>query len=249
MRAGVAIEEDDSGLPVARCYIRDPFGNRIELVDERDAGFSAALTRQPGAPVARHDGPRQPVGLERVGVGRQDAARVAGLDRVEERGRLPLVGVGPVRDGADRRPVVVADVPVALAALRSLGERRDEPVRDELDLDDRRRQAARVRERPDRAAVEAEDRRGAVGDVGPAAARAGCRVVEAAPTTVASPIEQSREVVQVGRLLDDLPAALLGPAPPGRTRRRIEPAGDDELGAAPSSQSRTSVRMSRARRW
>ena len=32
---------DDSDLPVARCYIRDPFGNRIELDDERDAGFSA----------------------------------------------------------------------------------------------------------------------------------------------------------------------------------------------------------------
>ena len=40
--SGVAIEEDDSDLPVARCYIRDPFGNRIELDDERDAGFSAA---------------------------------------------------------------------------------------------------------------------------------------------------------------------------------------------------------------
>jgi catechol 2,3-dioxygenase-like lactoylglutathione lyase family enzyme len=39
--AGVAIEEDDARLPVRRCYIRDPFGNRIELDDERDAGFSA----------------------------------------------------------------------------------------------------------------------------------------------------------------------------------------------------------------
>ena len=39
--AGIAIEEDDSGLPVSRCYVRDPFGNRIELDDERDAGFSA----------------------------------------------------------------------------------------------------------------------------------------------------------------------------------------------------------------
>ena len=39
--AGVAIEEDDTGLPVTRCYIRDPFGNRIELDDARDAGFSA----------------------------------------------------------------------------------------------------------------------------------------------------------------------------------------------------------------
>ena len=38
--SGHAIEDDDSGLPVARCYVRDPFGNRIELVDGRDAGFS-----------------------------------------------------------------------------------------------------------------------------------------------------------------------------------------------------------------
>lgn len=38
--AGVAIEEDGSGLAVRRCYVRDPFGNRIELVDARDAGFS-----------------------------------------------------------------------------------------------------------------------------------------------------------------------------------------------------------------
>ena len=39
--AGIAIVEDDAGLPVARCYMRDPFGNRIELVDAADAGFSA----------------------------------------------------------------------------------------------------------------------------------------------------------------------------------------------------------------
>jgi catechol 2,3-dioxygenase-like lactoylglutathione lyase family enzyme len=38
--AGVEPVDDDSGLPVARCYIRDPFGNRIELVDAADAGFS-----------------------------------------------------------------------------------------------------------------------------------------------------------------------------------------------------------------
>jgi catechol 2,3-dioxygenase-like lactoylglutathione lyase family enzyme len=37
--ADVAIDEDDSGLPVRRCYVRDPFGNRIELIDERDGGF------------------------------------------------------------------------------------------------------------------------------------------------------------------------------------------------------------------
>lgn len=39
-QAGVAIEEDDSGLAVRRCYVRDPFGNRIELVDAADTGFS-----------------------------------------------------------------------------------------------------------------------------------------------------------------------------------------------------------------
>jgi catechol 2,3-dioxygenase-like lactoylglutathione lyase family enzyme len=38
--AGVAIEEDDTGLPVRRFYVRDPFGNRIELDDDRDGGFS-----------------------------------------------------------------------------------------------------------------------------------------------------------------------------------------------------------------
>lgn len=38
--AGFPVMEDDSGLPVRRCYIHDPFGNRIELVDARDAGFS-----------------------------------------------------------------------------------------------------------------------------------------------------------------------------------------------------------------
>ena len=38
--ANVPIEEDDTGLPIRRCYVRDPFGNRIELVDSRDAGFS-----------------------------------------------------------------------------------------------------------------------------------------------------------------------------------------------------------------
>src|SRR4051794_2643485 len=38
--AGVATEDDDSGLAVRRCYVRDPFGNRLELVDAADAGFS-----------------------------------------------------------------------------------------------------------------------------------------------------------------------------------------------------------------
>ena len=38
--AGVEIVEDDSGLPVDRCYVGDPFGNRIELVASADSGFS-----------------------------------------------------------------------------------------------------------------------------------------------------------------------------------------------------------------
>lgn len=48
--AGIALVEDDSGLPIARCYIADPFGNRIELVDATDAGFSTATA-------SRVDGP------------------------------------------------------------------------------------------------------------------------------------------------------------------------------------------------
>lgn len=39
--AGIEVLEDDSGVPVARCYVRDPFGNRLELIDAVDAGFSA----------------------------------------------------------------------------------------------------------------------------------------------------------------------------------------------------------------
>ncbi len=38
--AGITLEEDDSGLPVARGYLREPFGNRVELVDAAGAGFS-----------------------------------------------------------------------------------------------------------------------------------------------------------------------------------------------------------------
>jgi catechol 2,3-dioxygenase-like lactoylglutathione lyase family enzyme len=43
--AGIPIEEDDSGIPVRRCYVRDPFNNRIELVDARDGGFSVTGRR------------------------------------------------------------------------------------------------------------------------------------------------------------------------------------------------------------
>lgn len=36
----VTIDEDASDLGVARCYVSDPFGNRIELVAADDAGFT-----------------------------------------------------------------------------------------------------------------------------------------------------------------------------------------------------------------
>jgi len=45
--AGVAVEDDRSGLALRRCYVHDPFGNRIELIDERDAGFTAKRPRRP----------------------------------------------------------------------------------------------------------------------------------------------------------------------------------------------------------
>lgn len=38
---GAPVVEDEANLGVARCYTADPFGNRIELVDATDAGFTA----------------------------------------------------------------------------------------------------------------------------------------------------------------------------------------------------------------
>ena len=43
--AGVPVHEDESTLPVRRCYTADPFGNRIELIDVRDAGFTDPAAR------------------------------------------------------------------------------------------------------------------------------------------------------------------------------------------------------------
>ena len=43
--AGVEPIDDDSGLPVDRCYVMDPFGNRLELIDAADAGFSGQAAR------------------------------------------------------------------------------------------------------------------------------------------------------------------------------------------------------------
>ena len=37
---GARIVEDDSGVGLRRCYTEDPFGNRIELIEAGDAGFS-----------------------------------------------------------------------------------------------------------------------------------------------------------------------------------------------------------------
>lgn len=38
--AGVATRDDDVDIGVRRLYAADPFGNRLELVDARDAGFT-----------------------------------------------------------------------------------------------------------------------------------------------------------------------------------------------------------------
>ena len=43
--AGIEPIEDDSGLAVDRCYVMDPFGNRLELVDATDSGFSGQAAR------------------------------------------------------------------------------------------------------------------------------------------------------------------------------------------------------------
>lgn len=37
---GAIIAEDESGIDVRRCYTADPFGNRIELIEAQDAGFT-----------------------------------------------------------------------------------------------------------------------------------------------------------------------------------------------------------------
>ena len=46
-------------LAVGRCYVRDPFGNRLELVDAADAGFLAALSRRPDTAAGRQSPPRR----------------------------------------------------------------------------------------------------------------------------------------------------------------------------------------------
>ena len=51
----VEVIEDDAEIPIQRCYVNDPFGNRIELIDVRDAGFTTA-PRRPGASEAASSG-------------------------------------------------------------------------------------------------------------------------------------------------------------------------------------------------
>jgi hypothetical protein len=40
---GAPVVEDSSGLAIRRCYTADPFGNRVELIDARDAGLSSGV--------------------------------------------------------------------------------------------------------------------------------------------------------------------------------------------------------------
>jgi catechol 2,3-dioxygenase-like lactoylglutathione lyase family enzyme len=39
--AGTRMAEDETGMELRRLYVEDPFGNRIELVEAADAGFTA----------------------------------------------------------------------------------------------------------------------------------------------------------------------------------------------------------------
>jgi hypothetical protein len=43
----VAVVEDDSGAAIQRIYVADPFGNRIELIDASDAGFTERRRHRP----------------------------------------------------------------------------------------------------------------------------------------------------------------------------------------------------------
>jgi catechol 2,3-dioxygenase-like lactoylglutathione lyase family enzyme len=43
--AGVPTRDDESTFAIRRFYAWDPFGNRLELVDRRDAGFTEAPAR------------------------------------------------------------------------------------------------------------------------------------------------------------------------------------------------------------
>ncbi len=42
---GVTITDDDSGVALRRFYVHDPFGNRLEIIDQRNRGFTRRDTR------------------------------------------------------------------------------------------------------------------------------------------------------------------------------------------------------------
>ena len=116
-------------------------------------------------------------------------------------------------------------MPVALAAIRILAQRRQQAVRGELDLDRARREPVRAGERSDGAVGEAQDGGRRVGDVARPFGIAVANRHRADHVGFADQV--ASEVVQVGRLLDHLAAALPNPRPPGRWRRAAEPAGHD----------------------
>jgi catechol 2,3-dioxygenase-like lactoylglutathione lyase family enzyme len=47
---GVAVLEDDARTGIRRLWVADPFGNRIELIDARDGGFTERRRRRPVDP-------------------------------------------------------------------------------------------------------------------------------------------------------------------------------------------------------
>ena len=87
------------------------------------------------------------------------------------------------------------------------------------------------RERADGTALEQQDRGAGLGDL---VSRRPGRSVMARGGRCADDLgltrQQPRQVEQVGRLLDDLAAALTGVRPPGRWRRLGEPPSDDQSG-------------------
>jgi catechol 2,3-dioxygenase-like lactoylglutathione lyase family enzyme len=46
--AGVDVRDDDAPIGIRRFYAFDPFGNRLELVDARDQGFTSRDLNLPG---------------------------------------------------------------------------------------------------------------------------------------------------------------------------------------------------------
>jgi catechol 2,3-dioxygenase-like lactoylglutathione lyase family enzyme len=47
---GIPVIEDDARTELRRLWVADPFGNRIELIDARDGGFTERRRRRPSGP-------------------------------------------------------------------------------------------------------------------------------------------------------------------------------------------------------